>query len=508
MWSIKVFGRNNLVKLVKKLNVKVNRNMAMATQNAYVNGSWVSASDRSTFDVINPNDGSIFGTVPNMGEKDVKFAIDKAYDAFYTWQELPAKERGHHLRKWYDLMNARAEELARIMVLESGKPIKEARAEITYGNSYIEFYSEEARRIFGEILQSPVKNKLMMLMRQPIGVVGLITPWNFPHAMIARKAGAALAAGCTCVVKPAEDTPLTALAMAKLAHEAGIPHGVFNVITSAREKAAEVGKLFCTSPKVAGISFTGSTEVGKLLYAQCAPGIKRIGLELGGNAPFIVFQSANIDHAVTGAIQAKFRNCGQTCVSANRFFVHSSVHDEFVTKFKNEIQKLKLGFGLNEDVAIGPLINRPQVNKVEDFVNDAVSKGAKLILGGCRIYDIGDQYYAPTLLTNINSEMRVFREEVFGPVAIIMKFETEEEVIALANDTQRGLAGYFYSQDIAQCFRVARHLETGMVGINEGLISAAEAAFGGIKESGVGREGSSHGIDDYVYIKYLCMGNL
>lgn len=497
-----------VLKLVlNQLNVS-SRNMALVSQNAYVNGSWVSAMDKRTFDVLNPADNSLFGTVPNMGPLDVQQAIDRAYEAFFKWQDTTAKERAHYLRKWYDLLCSRSEELARVMTLESGKPIKESRGEVAYGNSYVEFYSEEARRVHGEILQSPAKNKQMFLMKQPIGAVGIITPWNFPHAMITRKASAAMAAGCTCVVKPAEDTPLTALALAKLAHEAGIPNGVFNVVTSDRDNAAEVGNLLCTSPKIAGITFTGSTDIGKILYSQCAPGIKRICLELGGNAPFIVFPSANIDQAVTGAIQAKFRNSGQTCVSANRFFIHSNMHDEFVAKFKEQMEKFCLGFGLNEDVTIGPLINCKQFQKVDDFVNDAVSKGAKVILGGSRVDDLGELYYQPTLLTEISKDMSVYKEEVFGPVAVIIKFDTEEEVIKMANDTPRGLASYFYSQDISQIFRVSKRLECGMVGINEGLISTAEAAFGGVKESGLGREGSAHGIDDFVYIKYMCLGNL
>lgn len=507
MWSTKILRYSITKRFLNQLEMST-RSFAQVTQKAYINGTWVNAIDQKTFDVMNPADNSIFGTVPNMNVADVEKAIEGAYNAFYRWQELPAKERSHYLRKWFNLMTLRSEELARVMTLESGKPLREAKGEVAYGNSYVEFYAEEARRINGEILQSPTKTNQMFLMRQPIGVVGLITPWNFPHAMLARKAAAALAAGCTCVIKPAEDTPLTALAMAKLAEEAGIPNGVLNVVTCDRDNAPNVGKLLCTSPQIAGISFTGSTEVGKILYANCAPGIKRIGLELGGNAPFIVFPTANVDHAVKGAVQSKFRNCGQTCVSSNRFFVHASVHDEFVEKFKKEIEKLVVGFGLQKEVTIGPLINLQQSRKVEDFVSDAIAKGAKLVVGGSTLSDLGPLYFQPTLLTNITCDMKVYKEEVFGPVAVIMCFETEEEVMKLANDTPRGLAGYFYSQDIAQIFRVTKHLECGMVGVNEGMISAAEAAFGGIKESGLGREGSEHGIDEYVYIKYMCLGNL
>lgn len=503
-----MFSRAVVVSNLCKFQNMAVRNMQLVSQNAYVDGNWVNASSNETFAVTNPADNSVFSKVPNMSVIDVSAAIDKAYEAFHTWQETTAKERSHILRNWYNLMETNSEEIARIMTLESGKPIRESRAEVSYGNSYVEFYSEEARRVNGEIIQSPVKSKHIFIHKQPIGVAALITPWNFPHAMITRKAAAALAAGCTCIVKPAEDTPLTALAIAKLSHEAGIPKGVFNVVTSNRNNSAAIGKLLCTSPKIAGISFTGSTEVGKLLYAQCAQGIKRIGLELGGNAPFIVFASADIDAAVKGAVASKFRNSGQTCVSANRFIIHASIFNEFINKFKHAMQDFIIGYGLNEEVTSGPLINHMQAQKVDDFVKDAVKKGAKIVIGGSKVPELGELYYQPTLLTNITSDMKVYNEEVFGPVAACIEFKTEEEALQIANATSRGLAGYFYSKNISQIFRVAKTLEVGMVGVNEGLISTAEAPFGGLKESGIGREGGSHGIDEYLYVKYMCLGNL
>lgn len=494
-----------IIKCCKNLQV---RSTHLMSNTAYVDGEWVKSSTKYEFEVINPADNSVVECVPNMPEVDVVHAIDKAYEAFQVWKHTTNKERSILLRKWYNLMTENAEALARIMTLESGKPVVEARGEVAYGNSFVEWFSEEARRINGEIIPSPVKSKQIFLYKQPIGVAALITPWNFPHAMITRKAAAALAAGCTVVIKPAEDTPLTALALAKLAHDAGIPRGVFNVITCDRQTAPSIGKLFCTHPNVAGISFTGSTQVGKQLFEWCAPGIKRIGLELGGDAPFIVFPTANIDKAVQGALQAKFRNCGQTCVSANRFLLHASIHSEFVRKFKDAIAKFIIGPGMNDDVTIGPLINKQQFSKVDNIVNDAKDKGATIIYGGGRKIDAGELFYKPTIVTNVKPNMRLYTEEVFGPVATCIQFATEEEAIRIANATRRGLAGYFYSKDIKQIFRVARELEVGMVGVNEGLISTAEAAFGGIKESGIGREGSSHGIDDYVYIKYMCLGNL
>lgn len=394
------------------------------------------------------------------------------------------------------------------MTAESGKPLVESLGEVAYGNSFVEWFAEEARRIYGEVVPAPLANRQIILTKEPIGVAGLITPWNFPHAMITRKAGAAIAAGCTVVIRPAEDTPLTALALAKLADEAGFPKGVINVVTSSRSYAGEIGKVLCTSPKVAGISFTGSTEVGKLLYKQCADGVKRIGLELGGNAPFIVFESANLDKAVAGAMASKFRNCGQTCIASNRFLVHEAQFDKFIERITAGVKGLKIGEGDKDGIQVGPLINEAQLKKVNSFVEDAKSTGAKIIHGGKPLTELGPLFYSPTIITNLSKDSLLYNEEVFGPVISVIKFSSEEEALQIANSTRRGLAGYFYSEDLGQVFRVARLLEVGMVGINEALISCTEAAFGGVKESGIGREGSKHGIDDYVHIKYLCLGNL
>ncbi|KAJ1525015.1 hypothetical protein ONE63_009863 [Megalurothrips usitatus] len=481
--------------------------MSLIRDKAFVNGEWVPSQKGKSFDVVNPTDGSVIGQVPDMDVEDTNVAIQSAYDAFKPWASTTAKERSNLLRKWFNLLEENKEELARLVSIEAGKPYKESLGEVFYGNSFIEWFSEEARRITGEIAASPAKSKEMLFIRQPIGVAALITPWNFPHAMITRKAGAALAAGCTCVIKPAEDTPLTALAIAQLAHDAGIPKGVINVITSNRENAAPVGKLLCESPLVRGLSFTGSTAVGKILYRQCATGIKRVSLELGGNAPFIVFKSANLDQAVVGAMASKFRNCGQTCVSANRFLVEEAIFDEFVERLKNAM-KNELKQGTGESCNTGPLINVSQLLRVDNIVQDAVKKGAKVHLGGSPAKDLGERWYQPTLLTNVQPNMLCYNEEIFGPVVSCIKFKSEEEALKIANDTPVGLAGYFFSGDISQCWRVGKALEVGMVGINEGMISCTEAAFGGVKESGIGREGSHHGIEEYTDVKYLCFGNL
>ncbi|XP_017783347.1 PREDICTED: glutarate-semialdehyde dehydrogenase DavD [Nicrophorus vespilloides] len=486
----------------------VQRAMHLLQDKAYVNGEWVTAASKKTFEVKNPATGEVVGCVPDMGVEDVQKALEAAKVAYESWHTKTGKERSELMKRWYYLMDQHHEELSKLVCVESGKPICESRGEVTYGNNFVEWFAEEARRIRGEIIPSPSNNKKMLVERQAIGVAALITPWNFPHAMITRKAAAAMASGCTCVIKPAEDSPLTALASAKLAEEAGIPKGVFNVITSDKPNASAVGKLLCTSDLVAGISFTGSTEVGKLLFTQCAAGIKRVGLELGGNAPFMVFSSADLDAAASGALACKFRNCGQTCVSANRFLIQEDIHDEFVEKFAQKIKCLNMGNGIDEKVNVGPLVNKAQFEKVSKMVEDAVAKGAKVILGGKPATAYGELYYEPTLLTHISSDMELYKEEVFGPVATLIKFKTEEEGLAIANGTQRGLAGYFYSQDVSQIFRVYNKLECGMVGVNEGIISAAEAPFGGIKESGLGREGSHHGIEDYTYYKYICIGSL
>ncbi|KAI5699656.1 hypothetical protein M8J76_011816 [Diaphorina citri] len=484
------------------------RTMSLWKDKAYVNGSWTDAESGSFFQVTNPANGKVLGKLPDMNDKDTEKALKVASEAFVEWGKTTGKERGIILRKWYDLLVQNKEELAKIITAEAGKPIPESLGEVDYGNAFIDWFAEEARRSYGEIIPSPIKSKEMLLIRQPIGVTSLITPWNFPYAMITRKAGAAMAAGCTCVVKPAEDTPYTALAIAELAHQAGVPKGVYNVVTSDRKNAAAVGKVLSQHPLVAGLSFTGSTEVGKLLYEQCAVGVKRIALELGGNAPFMVFESANIDLAIQGALASKFRNCGQTCISANRFLIHEKRYDEFISKFSEKIKLLVVGDGAVSGVNVGPLINKAQLTKVTRIVNDAIKKGAKVLLGGKPNPTIGELYYEPTLITDITPEMDCYLEEIFGPVAVCIKFKTEEEGVAIANMTRRGLAGYFYTEDIRQAWRVAKNIETGMVGVNESLISAAEAAFGGIKESGIGREGSKHGLDDFSYIKYVCFGSL
>jgi len=475
---------------------------------SYINGKWEGARSGQTFEVTNPATGEVLCSVPDMSTEDTQAAIEAAHNAFQTWQHTTAKERSNLLRAWYNLCVSHQQELARILTAEQGKPLAEASGEIGYGSSFIEWFSEEARRVGGEVAASPTRTKEMIFIRQPIGVAGMITPWNFPNAMITRKVGAALAAGCTCVLKPAEDTPLSALALASLAEEAGIPPGVINVVTSSRSNTAGVGRLLCESPLVAGISFTGSTQVGKLLYAQSSSTVKRLGLELGGNAAFLVFPTADLDLAVAGCMASKFRNAGQTCVSTNRVLVHEAVHDAFVAKIKAAVEAQQiLGNGMEAGVTQGPLINKSQHSKVCSMVEEAKQKGATVVVGG-EASSVGDLHYQPTILTGVTPEMQLCQEEIFGPVVSIQKFSEEKEAVDIANDCRTGLASYFYSGDVAQCWRVGKALQTGMVGINEGMISATEAAFGGVKESGFGREGSSHGIDDYTNIKYLCFGNL
>jgi succinate-semialdehyde dehydrogenase len=491
----------------RRYSIATMEHLKLIQNKGFINGEWVDAKSNKTFEVLNPANDQVLASIPDMNGQDTEVAIESAHKAFQSWKETTAKERSQLLRKFYELMVANKEQMAKVMTLENGKPLREALGELNYSSDYLEFYAEEAKRIHGEVLQSPAKTKQMILVKQPIGVVAMLTPWNFPTAMIARKVAAALAAGCTCVIKPAEDTPLSALFFASMAEKAGIPPGVLNVVTCSRQNAPEIGSKLCSSPQVAGLSFTGSSAVGKILYQQCAPGVKRLGMELGGNAPFIVFGSADVDKAVEGAMISKFRNSGQTCVSSNRIFVHESLHDQFVSKLANAMKAFVVGDGLNEKTTMGPLINKQQFDKVSSFVKDAIAKGAKVIVGG-EPHELGKLFYKPTLLTNINPSMQCYQEEIFGPVALIQSFSTEKEVIKAANDTNSGLAGYFFSNDLSQIWRVAKELEYGMVGINEGLISAAEAAFGGIKQSGFGREGSSHGIDEYTYVKYLCFGNL
>jgi len=475
----------------------------------YIDGQWVGAKSGDTFEVKNPSNGAVIASVPNMNAGDTNVAIDAARKAFVSWQETTVRERSLLLRKWFNLCVEHQEDLAKLLTSEQGKPLAEAKGEIGYSNGFLEWFAEEARRIYGEVVPAPAKGKELVFIRQPVGVAAMITPWNFPAAMFTRKAGAALAAGCTIVLKPAEDTPLTALALAALAEQAGFPKGVVNVVTCKHENASEVGNALCKSPHVAAMSFTGSTRVGKILYRQCADTVKKMALELGGNAPFIVFNSADLDKAVDGLMVAKYRNMGQTCVSANRVFVQDKVFEAFVEKVKGRMEaQLVLGDGMKANVNQGPLINENQFKKVCSLVEDAKVKGAQVVMGGQPATSNGPLFYNPTILTNVNSSMELFKDEIFGPVVSFIRFKDEKEVIEMANDCPTGLAGYFYSNDVGQCWRVGKKLEVGMVGINEGLISTPEAAFGGVKESGLGREGSHHGIDEYTEWKYLCFGGM
>ncbi|KAK7499588.1 hypothetical protein BaRGS_00009240 [Batillaria attramentaria] len=477
-------------------------------EKAFVDGKWVTAKSGKTFEVCNPSTGDVLGTVPDMDATDTRQAIEVAFKAFQQWRETTAKERCVILRRWSDLCVENKGELARLLVTEMGKPLQDAQGEVGYGTGFMEWFGEEARRAYGDIVPSPFKNKRILIMKQPIGVCGMITPWNFPNAMITRKACAAIAAGCTVVLKPAEDTPYSALALCKLAEQAGLPPGVLNVVTSSRSNAAAVGKELCENPIVKKISFTGSTNVGKILLQQSASTVKKVSLELGGNAPFIVFDSADVEAAVTGAMACKFRCSGQTCVCANRFLVQEGIYDRFVKRLAEVMNAdLRIGDGMDPATTQGPLINKAAVEKVDGLVKDAVTKGAKVVLGG-QIDAKGDNFYQPTLLTDITGGMRCFQEEIFGPVAACVKFKTEEEAVAIANATQYGLAGYFFSRDIGQIWRVAEKLEYGLVGANEGLMSTPEAPFGGWKESGLGREGGKYGLDEYLEVKYVCMGGI
>jgi len=470
---------------------------------AYINGAWVTSE--GTFDVHDPATGKTIASVANLTQQAAGVAIDAANKAWPLWRDKTAKERAAILMEWYRLQMLHADDLARIMTAEQGKPLAEAKGEVAYGASFVEWFAEEGRRIYGETIPSTDQNRRLLVLKQPIGVCAAITPWNFPIAMITRKVAPALAAGCTVVIKPAEQTPLSALALAELAHRAGLPAGVLNVLTADSQRSIEIGKLLCSSDTVRHLSFTGSTEVGRILAAQCAPTIKKISLELGGNAPFIVFDDADIDSAVEGAMISKYRNAGQTCVCANRFYVQESVYEKFVEKFAAKAKAIRVGNGFEPGVQQGPMIDEQALEKIELHVSDALSKGAKLVTGGQRE---GERAYQPTVLSHVTSEMRCAREETFGPVAPVFSFKTEEEAIALANNTEFGLASYFYSRDIGRIFRVGEALEYGMVGINTGLISTAEAPFGGVKQSGLGREGSHHGIEDYVEMKYLCLGDI
>ena len=475
--------------------------ITLAKNKCYVDGQWVG---EPTIPVTNKATGEVIARVPDFGAEDTRKAIEAANRAFPAWSKLLAKERAQRLRRWYDLMIENANELALLLTNEQGKPLAEAKGEIVYAANFIEFFAEEAKRIYGETIPTFKADARIVVLKQPVGVTAAITPWNFPAAMITRKAGPALAVGCTMVVKPASETPLTALALAALAEEAGIPKGVFNVITG---KASVIGKELTSHPDVRMLSFTGSTDIGRVLMAQCAPTVKKLGMELGGNAPFIVFDDADLDKAVQGAMASKYRNTGQTCVCANRIYVQESVYEAFAQKLAAEVKKMKVGPGIEDGVTAGPLINKAAVEKVEEHVADAISKGGKVLLGGKR-HALGGNFYEPTVLTNITRDMLVAREETFGPVAPLFKFKDEADVIAQANDTPFGLAAYFYARDIGRVWRIAEALECGIIGINEGIISSEVAPFGGYKQSGLGREGSHHGVEEFLEIKYLLMGGL
>jgi succinate-semialdehyde dehydrogenase/glutarate-semialdehyde dehydrogenase len=480
------------------------KDRALFRRQCFINGEWTDADGGAVMEVTNPANGRALGTVPNMGAAETRRAIAAAREAFAGWSAMTAKERSAILRRWFELCLQNREDLATLMTLEQGKPLAESRGEVAYGAAFIEWFAEEARRMYGDVIPPHTRDRRIVVLKQPIGVAAAITPWNFPNAMITRKAAAALAAGCAMVVKPAPATPYSALALAELAHRAGIPRGVFNVVTG---DEVEIGRELCANPAVRKLSFTGSTEVGRILLEQCAPTIKKISLELGGNAPFIVFDDADLDKAVAGAMASKFRNAGQTCVCANRILVQQTVYDEFAARMRAAIGELVVGDGMEDGVTVGPLIDRQAVSKVEEHVADALDRGARLAAGGRR-HARGGNFFEPTLLLDVPADARLMKEETFGPVAPLVRFSTEREAIAMANDTEYGLACYFYSRDIGRIWRVAEALEFGMVGINEGIISTEVAPFGGVKQSGIGREGSKYGIEEYLEIKYLCMGGI
>jgi succinate-semialdehyde dehydrogenase / glutarate-semialdehyde dehydrogenase len=472
---------------------------------SYINGKFMDAFDHGTFPVFNPYTGKKIADVADCSTDETRMAIEAAHKAFTHWKQLTGIERSVILKKWFDLQMENLEDLATILTIEQGKPFQEAKGEITYGASFVEWFAEEAKRVYGDVIPGHQRDKRIIVIKQPIGVVAAITPWNFPNAMITRKVAPALASGCTVVIKPSNLTPLSALALAVLAEEAGIPPGVLNIITTSNSKV--VGSELTSNPLIKKLSFTGSTPVGKTLLKQCADTVKKVTMELGGNAPFIVFDDADLDKAVEGAIASKYRNAGQTCVCTNRIFVQANVYEEFTTRFASAVKTQKIGDGMTEGVTIGPLIEEKAIQYVESVVADALNKGAVLLSGGKRSGDTKDSLlYEPTVLTNVTTSMMLYEEEIFGPVAPIFKFDTEEEVIELANDTPFGLAAYFYSRDNSRIWRVSESLEYGMVGINTGLISTAVAPFGGVKESGFGREGSKYGMDDYLEIKYMCQG--
>ena len=479
-------------------------NPALFREQCYINGIWRDAADGGQLSVTNPANGEVIATIPKMGVAETREAIGHASDAQPGWGGRLAKERAVILRRWFELMMDNQEDLARLMTLEQGKPLVESRGEIAYAASFLEWFAEEAKRVNGETIPQHQNDKRIVVLRQPVGVCVAITPWNFPSAMITRKVGPALAAGCTVVVKPATQTPLSALALCELAERAGVPAGVFSVVTGS---SGEIGGEMTSNPHVRHLSFTGSTEVGRLLMRQCSDSIIRVALELGGNAPFIVFDDADVDAAVEGAVMSKYRNAGQTCVCSNRIYVQDGVYEEFATKLVQAVSGMQVGNGFSEGVVQGPLIDMDAVAKVEDHVADAVSRGAAVRLGGQR-HALGGTFYQPTVLTDVSADMKVAREETFGPLAPLFRFSEEADVIRQANDTEFGLAAYFYSRDLARTWRVCEALEYGMVGVNTGIISNEVAPFGGVKQSGIGREGSSHGIDEYLEMKYLCMGGI
>jgi succinate-semialdehyde dehydrogenase/glutarate-semialdehyde dehydrogenase len=487
-----------------KSGTRAIKDATLFRQQAYLDGAWVDADGGATIDVDNPATGDVLGTVPKMGAAETRRAIEAAEAALPGWRAKTAKERAQILRRWFELMMANQEDLAALMTAEQGKPLAESRGEIAYAASFIEWFGEEGKRVYGDVIPGHGADKRIIVLKQPIGVCAAITPWNFPAAMITRKAGPALAAGCTIVLKPASQTPFSALALCELAERAGVPKGVFSCVTGS---ATEIGGEMTSNPKVRKLSFTGSTEIGKLLLEQCARTVKKTSMELGGNAPFIVFDDADLEAAVKGAIASKYRNAGQTCVCANRILVQDGIYDAFAKRLSEAASGMKVGNGFTEGAVIGPLIDAKAIKKVEEHVADALAKGAEIITGGKR-HSLGGSFYEPTVLTGATRDMAIFREETFGPVAPLFRFKTEAEAIEMANDTEFGLAAYFYGRDIGRVWRVAEALEYGIVGVNEGIISTEVAPFGGVKESGLGREGSHYGIEDYLEIKYLCLGGI
>ncbi|PPR45714.1 MAG: Glutarate-semialdehyde dehydrogenase DavD [Alphaproteobacteria bacterium MarineAlpha5_Bin8] len=479
-------------------------NKSLIKDKCYINGEWINSYNKDIIEVNNPSTLKIIGKVPKCGKEETKFAISKANEAWSGWKGKTALERSVLLKKWFYLIEKNKEDLAKIMTFEQGKPIAESRAEISYGASFVEWFAEEAKRIYGDTIPDRFSDRRIIVLKQPIGIVAAITPWNFPSSMITRKCAPALAVGCPVVIKPASQTPFSALALGVLAEEAGFPKGVINIITG---DAKEIGSEMSYNPIVRKLSFTGSTEVGKVLLSQCSSTVKKVSMELGGHAPFIVFDDANIDEAVTGAIQSKFRNTGQTCVCANRLFVHEKVYDEFLKKFVKAVSEMEVGDGFTEGIVSGPLIDEYSLEKVKEHVQDAVNKGAKIAIGG-EIHKLGGNFYLPTILSDVSIKSKITNEETFGPVAPVYKFSKDEEVIKMANDTPYGLASYFYSRDIGRIWKVAEELEYGIVSVNTGLPSKAEIPFGGVKESGLGREGSKYGIDDFLEIKYIQMAGI